>query len=158
MRPKYIIPLLLVAIGFNLGIALAAFAPRAYLPVIANGAIQPTITTLIQTDTSFVTAEMIPNTCRVMVTYIDRANGNKLHVAEDTDGSLYETALPPLGTSLQSISPEFVPSGPKQAFGDTVFVCGVMKVYFTGRDTGDDTGPFKLKRIDMNVPPVPPGR
>lgn len=156
MRRNYIIPLLLVALGFNIGIALAAFAPRAYLPFVATGAVETKITTLVTDDTSFVTAEVIPNTCRVIVSYINRSDGNRLHVTEDIGTSLREIPLPPgiTGLSLtpQRTNPQFQIPGPKQAFGDTVFACGVMKEYVTSRDPGDETGPFRLKRIDMPIP------
>ena len=150
MRAKYLVAALLIALGFNLGIGLAALAPKAYLPVVANGQAKVTETTLINTDTTMVTAYVLPSTTRIIVTYIDRANGNVLHVAEDKGTRLVELSLPPAFTgNAPSVDPQFVYPGPKQANGATVATNGVLHVYACTRDVNDPTGPFKLKRLDV---------
>lgn len=168
MRPKYIIPLLLVALGFNIAMGLGAWyqaanaaqAPASYLPIVAT---QPDnspakFTVLIDHDTTFVNAAVVPNTCRVIVTYIDRANGNRLHVTEHINDTLKELP-PPLGLPVTfgndapaSPSPQFEQTGPKQASGFPLFVCGRFRVYANTRLPGDLTGPFQLTVTDMPIP------
>lgn len=153
---KRIIPILLVALGFNLGIGLAALDKHVYLPAIANGQATTTITTLVDFDSVMVTAYVLPNTSRIILTYIDRAHGNVLHVVEDKGNRVAEIPLPPGLLTAQQVDPSFTYPGPKQSNGATVVTGNVLHVYACTRDIGDLTGPFKLKRIDMPVPAPAP--
>lgn len=151
--------LLLIALGWNVALALAAAAttPRAYAPIIRNGAAPPaqaTVTTLVAVDCSFVSAINIPSTDRVIISYIDRAHGNLLHVVEDLGDHVVEVALPPLGLSVEAApAPQFTPPGPKQADSALVIAAGKLNLYFTGRLEAN--GPFVLQRLTTPIPPAP---
>ena len=164
MRAKYIIPVLLLALGFNLGIGLAAYQkatiqPAAYLPAIHTQALTPTpaqsslVTLVSNCDCSFVTAELIPNTTRVILAYIDRSRGNRLFIVEDIGATVKDIPSPLLARlAIGDNEPSFIAPGPKQGFGQPIVVGGMLRIYFTSRDENDPTGPFKLKRITMPVP------
>jgi hypothetical protein len=151
--------LLLIALGFNLGIGLAAIARAqdaqpTYLPLVAHGldAQAPQLVTLIGHDTTFVNAALIPGTCRVILTYIDRANGNRLHVVEDVGDHLVEVPMP-AGVTLAGGEPDFEFAGLKHASGFPIVVCGRLRVYANARIV--DGGPFVLQRLDMPIPSAP---
>jgi hypothetical protein len=159
-KPHRLVLIVLLAMLCALGLGAASGQPtarRAYLPIVATDT--PSITLLVDGDTTMVTAYVLPGTSRIIVTYIDRANGNRLHVTEDMGTALVEIPLPPEfaapAAPADSQHPGFVAPGDKQANGATVAIGGMLKIYVTTRDTGDPTGPFKLKRFDMPVP-VPP--
>lgn len=144
--------LLLVALGFNLGIGLAAIAQAqsetsTYLPLVAHGAGAAQIVTLIDHDTTFVAAALVPDTCRVILTYIDRANGNRLHVAEDVGDRLVEVPMPQ-GAMLAGAEDEF--PGLKHASGFPIMTCGRLRVYANTRIV--ESGPFVLQRLEMAIP------
>lgn len=151
--------------GFALRVltASAAQSPASYLPYIANGAQDSGVSTtvLIDHDTTFVNASLVPGTCRVFVTYIDRANGNRLHVTEDMFNRLVEVPMTIsmtlyIGADYLDPQPQFEYPGPKHASGFALAVCGELWVYANARDVGDLTGPFKLKRLTMPLPARPP--
>lgn len=125
---------------------------RDYLPLVAHGfdAQAPSITTLVDHDTMFVAATVVPGTCRVLLTYIDRQNGNLLHVVEDVGDRLVEVPLPP-GVALAGVEPDDVLPGLKHGSGAPVVVCGRLRVYANTRI--EDGGPFVLQRLDMPIPP-----
>lgn len=158
LRSNILTALLLVALGFNLGIGLAAIARAqdtpTYLPLVAHGldAQAPQLVTLIGHDTTFVNATNVPGTCRVILTYIDRANGNRLHVAEDAGDHLVEIAMP-AGMALTGAEPDDEFPGLKHASGFPLIVCGRLRVYANARIV--DGGPFVLQRLDMPIPPAP---
>jgi hypothetical protein len=140
----------------------SAQSPAAYLPIVANktNAQATSFTTLIDHDTTFVNAANIPGTCRVIVTYIDRANGNRLHVTEDMFNRLVEISMTvemrlAIGADYLDPQPQFEYPGPKHASGFPIIVCNELWVYANARDVGDLTGPFKLKRLTMPIPPKP---
>ena len=120
---------------------------RVYLPFVAqDGA---TLTTLVETDCGFVSAVVVPGTTRRIVGWIDRVHGNVLKIGEDVGDRLVDIDDPML---KQFISPAFTFPGPKQGTASLVIAGGILHVYATSRDEGDDTGPFKLRRLDMPVP------
>jgi hypothetical protein len=154
---RWILPLLLIALGWNVALGIASYAQTQarsvdYLPIVTSQ--QPnapaTLVTLVNSDTTFVNAALVPNTCRVIVTYIDRANGNRLHVAEDRGTQLLELPLPPMATQLQSTQPDFEFTGQKHASGFPIVVCGRLRIYANSRIV--DNGPFVLQRLDMPIP------
>lgn len=153
---KHLRPLLLPIIvgAFSLGVVFGATSPRAFLPVVATGQIPTTIVTLVHSDATFVSAANPPGTTRRLLSFIDRAHGNRLAVVEDVGDRVVDVTLPPLALQALAPSPAFiVPDSPKQADGFILIVGNTMYVYFTGRDADDPTGPFKLKRITMPIPP-----
>lgn len=127
-------------------------AQRDYLPLVAHGldAQAPSLVILVGHDTTFVSATGVPGTCRVILTYIDRANGNRLHVAEDAGDRLVEIAMP-AGVTLAGTDGEF--PGLKHASGFPIVVCGRLRVYANTRI--EDGGPFVLQRLDMPIPAEP---
>lgn len=147
--------------GALLGVLLAwTYTSRAqsntvdYLPILSSQ--QPnapaTLAVLKETDTTFVNAALVPGTCRVIVTYIDRANGNRLHVAEDIGTQLEEIPMPRLAAQLQAEQPDFVLPGSKHASGFPIVVCGRLRIYANARAENDTDGPFQLVRLDMPIP------
>lgn len=149
MRPFILI---LVLLSFLSG---SVARSPTYVPIATRGADTgpATFTVLIDYDTTFVTAALIPGGCRVILTYIDRAHGNRLHVVEDLGTAVKELPLP---SGVPSIigprSPAFEYPGPKQASGFPLVVCGRLRVYANTRLPDDTSGPFKLTKIDMPVP------
>lgn len=166
-QANWLIGVLLVALGFNIAMGLVSYAKAQtttapkYIPVIATApdTSPARLVTLVDHDTTFVNAANVPGTCRVIVTYIDRANGNRLHVTEHITDTLRELPLPPLAALLTAPStdtapqPQFEYPGPKHASGYPLFVCSRLRVYANARDTL--TGPFKLMVLDMPTPPQP---
>ena len=126
------------------------------LPLVAHGydAQAPSIVTLVAHDTMFVSATTVPGTCRVLLTYIDRQNGNLLHVVEDVGDRLIEVPLPQ-GVTLADAEPDDVLPGLKHGSGAPVVVCGRLRVYANVRV--EDGGPFVLQRLEMAIP-APPQR
>lgn len=126
-----------------------------FLPVIAvskNADASAEIVTLVAHDTTFVSAANVPGTCRVILTYIDRANGNRLHVAEDVGDRLVEIELPQ-GMALAGVETEDEFPGLKHASGFPLVVCGRLRIYANARL--EDGGPFVLQRLDMLIPAPP---
>ena len=128
---------------------------RVYLPFVAQLAVS-TLVTLVEADCGFVSAVVVPGTSRVLLGYIVRPNGNLLHIAEDMGDHLEELDDPLLAALiLGSVpAPAFTFPGPKQGTCALVIVGGQLLLYATSRDDGDETGPFKLKRLSMPVPPA----
>ena len=169
MRNRHVLWVLAIALGFNLALGLAALAQnpvavQMYLPAIFGPVAQAqdtTITTLVDSDSSFVNAAVIPGTARVVLAYIDRAHGNRLHIVEDKGNRVVEIQAPVelLGVLVATDAgnnPAFIFPGPKQADGTIVFAGNKMHIYATSRDEGDPAGPFKLKRLSMPVPAATP--
>lgn len=161
MNRRLLAALALVA-AFVFGGVRAAQSWRVLLPAVANGQAAPTITTLVEDDSTFVGVALVPGTSRVLLTYIDRAHGNRLHLVEDVGDHVAEVKLPPLGTVSAAPSPSFVAPGDKQADGVPIVLPAtfntpaMLRVYFTSRDEDDPDGPFKLKRLTMPVPAETP--
>lgn len=137
----------------------AVFLPSISTTAAETGA---SLTVLVETDTVGVTAAVVPNTCRVIVSYVDRAHGNLVHVAEHIGNTLVELPPPLAGSAYLAAAPSrgppvpgFVPPGPKHAAGFPLFVCGRFRLYFDAREEGDGSGPFKLMVLDMPIPPPP---
>ena len=142
---RLIIPLLLVALGWNLALAAAAYS--VHLPVVANGA--PVATTcssqgtlLLDQDTGAISATLDGNG-RFLVAYQDRAHGSLIHVAQHQGDHLVELAAPPV--QLADAQPQFSPDGPKQGPMSLVSMPnGKNRLYFTQRKLGDTTGPYGI--------------
>lgn len=148
-------------LAWNVAIGLAAFAgPNVFLPLIVNGQApqQATITTLVETDSTFVSAATHPPSGRRFVSYIARGNGNRLHITEDCGNRLEELALPAsisAALGVEGLAPSFTFEGDKQADSAMVITGNTIRVLVSSRDAtteGNSDGPFKLKRLDIPVP------
>lgn len=139
-------------LAFGVGLLQAQDARPTYLPLVAHGldAQPPQLVTLVGHDTTFVNAALVPDTCRVILAYIDRANGNRLHVAEDAGDRLVEVPMP-VGVTLAGAEDEF--PGLKHASGFPLVVCGRLRIYANARV--EDGGPFVLQRLDIPIPEAP---
>lgn len=156
MRKRFYLHLVLIVLVLGAMVATGLLArgqatQLAYLPIVATD--KPSITLLVDGDTTMVTAYVLPGMSRIIVTYIDRANGNRLHITEDIGTQLVEIPMPAEFAPQPSNNPSFVTPGNKQANGTTVATGGILHIYVTSRDENDPTGPFKLKRLDMPIPP-----
>lgn len=162
MKQRWLMPLLLVALGFNLAMGLgaiyqarAAQAPASYLPIIKNGEAAPiptTIDTLVAGDNSFISAARSPAGCNFLA-YIDRDNGNLIHVVRDDGAKVTEVPLPAMvnaGVTTEA-DPQFVPPGPKHA-AVALVIADAMYLYYTSRQPDDATGPFNVMRLKMAIP------
>ncbi len=153
-KRNWLAALLLLAVGWTAGLAAShayqtSAESRTFLPLVQTNA--TTVVTLVDYDTTLAYAAGVTGTCRVFVTYVDRAHGNLVHVTEDVGDRLVEVQAPVLADSQQG----FVPPGNKHASGFPIVVCNRLRIYLSGRDEGDIDGPFKLKRLDMPVPAAP---
>lgn len=156
--PWWVVTLLLT-IGLVTG-AWAATLPGklSMFPLIVNGQAQAraTITTLVESDSTFVSAAIHAPTQRRFVSYIARANGNRLHITEDCGNRLEELDLPPELLGSLALQPAFTFTGDKQADSAMVITGNTIRVWVSSRDAtteGNSDGPFKLKRLDIPVPP-----
>lgn len=145
-------PALIVLAAFFAGQLVSAAAPLlTFLPHVAGSAFQQQRPTLLDGgDNTFVSAVQAPGGC-VFLSYIDRDNGNRLHVVQDMGSSLHEVPLPPLG-SAALVAPSFEAPGDKQADGFLLLHDGVMSIYYTSRAPDDEGGSFKLWRLDIQTP------
>lgn len=134
---RYLIPLLLVALGWNLGIGAAALS-RSYLPLVAAQSDAPVL--LQDGDHGFVSAAQVSG--RWYVGYQTRPDG-RLHIAEDTGSALVDVPAP----LAETLAPSFDAPGPKQGSAALVADGTRLRIYYTGRAVGDATGPFKLWRM-----------
>ena len=142
--------------------ALAASAQptnHVFLPLVQQPP-QSRLVTLVDTDAGFVAAELLPNTTRVFVIYIDRHDANRIHVTEHIGDRLVEIPDPMLAQLvfadvLSPSSSGFTFPGPKQGTGDPLIVGNELRIYVTSRDGGDPTGPFKVKVLTMPIPKPP---
>lgn len=138
--------------------AVAQTSNRVYLPLVQQPP-QSRLVTLVDTDAGFVAAELLPNTTRVFVIYIDRRDGNRIHVTEHIGDRLVEIPDPMLAqlafADVLAPSPTFTYPGPKQGTGDPLIVGNELRIYATARDVDDPTGPFKVKVLTMPIPKPP---
>lgn len=164
---------LLFAISAGAGAARETAAPPAMqapadpailLPLVANGSAvdgPATFTVLTDYDTTVVTAAVVPDTCRVILTFINRRDGNVLLVKEHVGDKLADVPIADAAAAAayrraDSVAPAFQYPGPKQASGFPVFVCGRFRVYANTRM--EQTGPFLLTVYDAPIPPPPAAR
>lgn len=149
-----------LVLAWNVAIGLAAFAgPNVFMPLIVNGQApqQATITTLVESDTTFVSAVLHASSNRRFVSYIARANGNRLHITEDCGNRLEELKLPAAILGSLDLAPAFTFEGDKQADSAMIITGNTIRVFVSSRDAtpeGNSDGPFKMKRIDIPLPPV----
>jgi hypothetical protein len=143
---------LVILIVLGTTIATAQDARPVYLPLVAHGlSSEPPaqVVTLVGHDTTFVAATLIPDTCRVIVTYVDRANGNIVHVTEHVGDRLVEIPLP-TGVTLAGEAPNDELPGLKHASASPIVVCGMLRIYANVRV--EDGGPFVLQVLEMPAP------
>jgi hypothetical protein len=144
--------LLALAIPSSQAAPPAAPAPVApsYFPLFRAPPQAGTVT-LVESDTTFVSAAYDPSTGRIFVSYIDRGNGNKAHLTELIQDRLYEVAPP----TLAGTAPAFSPDSPKDADSALLAINGWLWWFVSSRDVDDPTGDFKLKltRVQPKVQP-----
>jgi hypothetical protein len=115
---------------------------RTFLPTIAT-AQQPSIVTLVDSDTTFVSAERDASTGRIYVAYIDRAHGNKAHFTELIGDQLHEVPLPQL--PARAVAPSFSPDSPKDADSAIVAFDGWVYWFVSSREVDMPGAAFKLR-------------
>jgi len=133
--------LLLAILSALLGSAIgAAPAGRAYLPNVQTP-LQPDTYVLVSHDVGFVNAQVMPSGV-VLVGYQDRTLHGKTFIQKLAGTQLVDwTDLGETGTA-----PAFALEGEKQgALSMVVTHDGWLLIFFTARDKGDPTGPFKLR-------------
>lgn len=162
MRNKHnwLIGVLLVAIGFNVAMGLGALAQTQastrYLPVMTKEKVPQfttTVDTLVDGDNSYISAARSPYGCNFLA-YVDRDNGNLVHVVRDDGAKVTEVTLPAmvnLGVTSPA-DPNFVPPGPKHA-DVTLVIADALYLYYTSRPLDDPAGKFNVMRLKMTVPP-----
>lgn len=124
----------------------AVAAPPVFLPLIGAPPTQVVIT-LVESDTTFVSAAHDQSTGRIFVSYIDRGNKNRLHVTELVQDRLVELEPPGLAQLQPTVAPAFVPPGEKEAASALLAFDGWVWLFWTARDEGDEIGDFKLKLL-----------
>lgn len=138
---------LLCVLSTLIGAALgsAAVGGRQFLPVVFGAPAGPSIVTLTESDTTFVSAAYDPLSRRVFVGYIDRAHGNRARFTELVGDRLVDVALPAFPPSLVSAPAFNPPDSPKDADSAMLVIDGWVYWFVTSREVDDPTGPFKLK-------------
>lgn len=131
------------------------------LPLITRPMTTSTLTTLVNHDCGSVVAAT-DGAGRIFIGYQDRTQGSKYFFAEDMgthivplpdpDGLIEQLVL---GMTPTDPSPSFAFPGEKQGPSFILIVNNVMHIYAVSRDEGDPTGPFKVKRLSMPIPPRP---
>lgn len=132
-------------------LTIAALQPsQSFMPVVlADRAIVAGTITLVESDTTFISAAFDPVSKRVLVAYIDRAHGNRMHETELINDKLVEIKDPAVQSDV--ITPNFVPiDSSKDADVDQFILDGWVWLFVTSRDVcaipEDCAGtPFKLK-------------
>lgn len=149
MKTRLIALALLAA--FTLGQLAHAASSSIALPAVGVEAqLSASLETLVPDDSTYVSAAVAPGGC-VIISYIDRAHGNRLHVVRDAGDHVVEVELPPIARSIV-IDPGFIPPGPKHADSALIINGGALSLYYTSRDDDDPSGPFRLKRLTMPTP------
>lgn len=144
-RMPYILLALFVAL---LLVRVSAAVPgRAYFPAVRYPMASEAVV-LVSADTGLVNA-VVTSDGTIVVAYANRAERGRVHVALDTGGALQEIHLP-LAAHLDA-APAFSPEGEKQGGFSMVEYSGQLLIYFTSRDIGDTTGPFRLRRMAVPI-------
>jgi hypothetical protein len=154
MMKRVICSILCVLLSLALGglMAGAAQPSRSYLPIVATGApAATTLTTLVDHDTGFVSAALLPDG-RIVLAYQDRVDKGHVHIVWDQGDHVAEVTDPQitrfvLGTA--AAAPAFDYPGPKQGPSALLVAHGMLHIYAPARDEGDSSGPFKLKRLSI---------
>lgn len=153
-------PILMLFVS-NDSVQSAPVAKTSHLPLITRPLTTATLTTLVNHDCGSVVAAT-DGAGRIFIGYQDRTQGSKYFFAEDMgthivplpdpDGLIEQLVL---GMTPTEPSPSFAFPGEKQGPSFILIVNNVMHIYAVSRDEGDPTGPFKVKRLSMPIPPRP---
>lgn len=120
------------------------------LPIIqVQQTVKTEIVTLTSTDTTYISAAMSPYGCNI-VAYINRGQGNRLHVARDAGNHLIDIELPPEMRLI--LDRTFIAPGDKQADVSLLVDAVKLTLYYSTRDENDPNGIFRLKRLTMASP------
>jgi hypothetical protein len=145
-RLPYILLALFVAL---LLVRVSAAVPgRVFFPAVRYP-LASTPVVLVSTDTGLVNAVVLSDG-RIVVAYANRTQRGLVHVAFDTGGSLTEIPSP-MAAAIERAAPGFTLEGEKQGGFSMVQSGGQLVVYFTSRDEGDTTGPFRLRRVAVPI-------
>lgn len=141
----HIIALLLLALLIAAPVLAASEQHVQFAPVVVGQAVQPvepSTITLITSDTTFISAAHDSMSGRVFVAYIDRKNGNRLHVTELINDRLVEMPAPNIAPR---VAPSFTTDAPKDAASALLFIDGWLWLFHSSRAVGDPGGPFQLQ-------------
>ncbi len=108
-----VILFLLSAMSFRV---YGAITNQSFLPIIYGRSVQPVagVVTLRESDTTFLSATYDLATKRILVAFVDRAHGNRVHETELISNTLVEVQLTAIMNTAQE--PSFtVPDSSKEA-------------------------------------------
>lgn len=142
---------LMLLVGMRLGATLAQTPHLIYLPAVHNGAAVSGASIVLDAgDNALVDSVRSSDGRCTFLAYIDRDDGNLLHIVQDAGDHLIDVPLPPVGQV--ATAPAFTPPGEKQADGSLLVHNGLLTLYFTSRLPDDEHGAFQLQRLDMPEP------
>jgi len=144
MKHRILISLLLVALGWNLGLAASALY-AVHLPVVRSAPPASTCNPsapLLDQDTGSLSAGLDLDG-NYIVAYQDRAHGGQGHVARHEGDHLVDLPSPP--PTIAGAAPQFSPPDSVKV-GSVALVLNVSprRLYFTQRKPGDVTGPYGI--------------
>lgn len=151
--PAVVLLLALVSAGLSgalIGSAAPAPAPVVRLPLIA-GPLTPTRVVLVESDTTFVSADRDAVTGRIFVSYIDRAHSNRLHFTELVSDTLVEAPAPGIAGLQPGPLPAFQPSDTKDADSALIAYGGWVWLFVSSREINEAGEPFKLWLVRFQV-------
>ena len=139
--------LFITVLCLTVSITFSAISNRSFLPTVYGAPLTPGTITLIETDTTFISATYDTVSKRIVVAYINRAQGNRIHETELINDKLEEIKDPVLTRLLhETISPSFVPvDSSKDAAMSQFILDGWVWLFRSSRDKDNPDGPFKLK-------------
>jgi len=144
MKRRYLIPLILLALGWNLGLAAGALY-RQHIPVIHGAPVQPVTAQIWTCQCGAAIASVMPDG-RVLVTIQDHSRGGASIVGVD-DGQTF-TPLP--DEAARAIAPAFDFPGQKQGVGSAVVAWGKVVSYAPNRTV--DGGTYNVWRYVSDIP------
>lgn len=124
---RFLVPLLLVALGWNAALAAGAVY-HSFLPAVANGAPQPKTALIYACQCGAVIASVLPDG-QVLLTIQDHSRGGASVVGID-DGITFKELD---GTVAAAVRPAFDFPGEKQGVGSAVWAWGHIVAYAPSR-------------------------
>ncbi len=151
-RTRWIVPLLLIALGWNAALALAALDRSTFLPIVFGQTVPATTCartgTLIYNQDVGSLAVVRTSDGRYLIAAQNRQDGSRIHVLMHVGAGVQEVAAPAVTSVLTgTVSPQFSPPGPKQgsvAIVDDPF--GGERIYYTQREEDEtpNEGPYAV--------------
>lgn len=146
---------LLCVLSTFVGAAFGGTLSRQYAPIVFGAPAGPSVVTLVESDTTFVSAAYDPVARRVYVGYIDRAHGNRAHFTELIGDALYDVALPAFPPGLAAAPAFSPPDSPKDADSAMLVIDGWAYWFVSSREVDQAGAPFKLKLYRFRPAPIP---